>query len=88
MFIILSYLFVKLTQKSSYKVVKVLKSFKIITVAPTCFGLHKPSSESSQTVLRPSYNVDIGYIYRYLKLSILWLHILFRPITRVVRALY
>ena len=35
-----------------YKIVKQLKSFKIIIVAPTCFGLHKPSSGSSQPVLR------------------------------------
>jgi len=55
-----------------YKIVKLLKSFKMIIVAPTCFGLHKPSSGSSQPVLRQSYNVDSGYIYRYLKLSVLW----------------
>jgi len=37
----------------------------------------------TQTIIRelltralPSYDVDIGYIYRYLKLSVLWLHIL------------
>ena len=54
---------------NSYKIVKQLKSFKIIIVAPTCFGLHKPLSGSSQPVLRQSYSVDIGYIYRYLKLS-------------------
>jgi len=47
---------------NSYKIVKLLKSFKIIIVAPACFGLHKPSSGSSQLVLRQSYNVDIGYI--------------------------
>jgi len=29
-----------------YKIVKQLKSFKIIIFAPTCFGLHKPSSGS------------------------------------------
>jgi len=45
-----------------YTIVKQLKSFKIIIVAATCFGLHKPSSGSSQPVLRESYNVDIGYI--------------------------
>ena len=28
-------------------------------------------------MLRQSCNVGIGYIYRYLKLSVLWLHILF-----------
>jgi len=51
---------------NSYKIIKLLKSFKIIIVAPTCFSLHKPSSGSSQPVLRQIYNVDIGYIYRYL----------------------
>jgi len=35
-----------------YKTVKQLKSYKIIIVSPTCFGLHKPSSGSSQPVLR------------------------------------
>ena len=45
-----------------YKIVKQLRSFKIITVAPTCFGLHKPSSGSSQAVLHESYNIDFGYI--------------------------
>ena len=36
-------------------------------------------------MLRQSYNVDFGYIHRYLKLSVLWLHILFRPVMRVDR---
>jgi len=73
---------------NSYKVVKLLKkSFEIVIVAPTCFGLHKPSSGNSQPVLRWSYNVDFGYIYCYLKLSLLWLHILFSPVMRVDRAL-
>jgi len=35
-----------------YKIVKELESFKIIIVAPTRFGLHKPSTGSSQPVLR------------------------------------
>ena len=70
-----------------YKIVKLLKSFKIKIVAPTCFGLHKPSSGSSQPVLRQSYNVDFGYIYRYLKLSVLWLRILFSALMRVDHAL-
>ena len=38
-------------------------------------------------MLRQSYNIDIGYIYRDLKLSFLWLHILFSPETRVDHAL-
>jgi len=35
-----------------YKIFKQLKSFKIIIVAPICFGLHKPSSWKSQPVIR------------------------------------
>jgi len=31
-----------------YKIVKQLTSFKIIIVAPKCFGVHKPSSGGSQ----------------------------------------
>jgi len=45
-------LFVQLMHTNYYKTVKQLKSFKIIIIAPTCFGLHKPSSGSSQPVLR------------------------------------
>jgi len=59
----LSPLFVQLMHINYYKIVKQLKSFKIIIVAPTLFGLHKPSAGSSQPVLRWSYNVDFGYIY-------------------------
>ena len=54
-------------EHNSYKIVKLLKSLQIIIVAATCFGLHKPSSGSSQPVLRHGYSVDIGYVYRYLK---------------------
>ena len=49
---IVSPLFVQLMHINYYKIVKQLKSFKIIIVAPTCFALHKPSSASSQPVLR------------------------------------
>ena len=35
---------------------------------------------------RQSY-VDFGYVRRYLKLSVLWLHILFGPVMRVDREL-
>jgi len=66
---ILSPLFVQLMHTNYYKIVKLLKSFKIMIITPTCFGLHEPSSGSSQPALRQSYNIDIGYIYRYLKLS-------------------
>ena len=52
MLIVLSPLFVQLLHTNYYKIVKQLKSFKIIIVAPTCFGLHKRSSGSSQPVLR------------------------------------
>jgi len=47
---------------NSYKIVKLLKSFKIIIVAPTCFGLQEPAPEGSQSVLRQSYDVDVRYI--------------------------
>ena len=57
-----------------YKIVKLLKSFKIIIVASTCFGLHKPITGSSQTVLRRSYNVDFGYIHRYMQLCMWIVH--------------
>ena len=52
MLIVLSLLFVQLMHTNYYKIVKQLKSFRIIIVAPTCFGLHKPSSGSSLPVLR------------------------------------
>jgi len=38
-------------------------------------------------VRRQSYNLDIGCIYRYLKLSVLWLYILFSAVMRVDREL-
>jgi hypothetical protein len=56
------------------KIVKLLKSFKLIIVAPTCFGLHKPSSGSSQPVLRQSYSVDIGYILLFEVIGIVAAH--------------
>ena len=37
---------------NSYKIVKQLKSFQILILAPTCFGLHKPSPGCSLPVLR------------------------------------
>jgi len=74
MLIVFSSLFVQPMHTNYYKIVKQIKSFKIILVAPTCFGLHKPSPGSSLRVLHWSYNVDFGYIYRYMKLSVLWLH--------------
>jgi len=61
MLIVLSPLFVQLMHTNCYKIVKQLKSFNIIIFAQ-CFGLHKPSSGSSQPVLRYSYSVDFGYI--------------------------
>ena len=41
-------LFVQLMHTNDHRSFKQLKSFEIITVAPTCFALHKPSSGSSQ----------------------------------------
>ena len=59
MLTVLSPLFVRLMHTNQYKIVKRLKSFKIIIVAPTCFGLHKPSSGSSQPLLRQCYNISL-----------------------------
>ena len=55
MLIVLSPLFVQLMHTDYYKTVKQQKSFKIIIVAPTYFGLRKSSSGSSQPGLRQSY---------------------------------
>ena len=52
-------LFVQLMYTNYYKIVKQLKSLKFIIVATICFGLHKPSSGSSQPVLRQSYILHI-----------------------------
>jgi len=49
---------------SYFKTIKLLKTFKITTLGPTCFGLHKPSPGSSQSVLRQSYNIDFSYTRR------------------------
>ena len=87
MMIVSSPSFLQLMHTIYYKIVKQLQSFKIITVALTCFGLHKPSSGNSQSVLCKCYNVDISYIYHYLELSVLCLHILFSPVMRVDPAL-
>jgi len=50
--IVSSPLFVPVMYRNYYKIVKLLKSFKIVTVAPTYFGFRKPSSGGSQPVLR------------------------------------
>ena len=54
---------------NSYKIFKLLNSFTIIIVAPTCFGLHEPSSGSSQPVFRQSYNFDRLHISLFEVLS-------------------
>ena len=64
-----------------YKVVKELKSFKIIIVALTCFGLYKPSSGSSQPMLRQSYSVDFGYISLFEVIGIVAAYVVTIPIT-------
>jgi len=79
--IALSPLFVQLMHKNYYKIVKQLKSFKIIIVAPTCFGLHKPSSGISQPVLLQTYNVDFGYISLFEVIGIVAAYAATIPIT-------
>ena len=34
--------------------------FRTTIIVQTCFGLHEPSSGSSQSVLRQSYNIDFS----------------------------
>ena len=56
------------------KIVELLKTFKTTIIAQTCFGLHKPSSGSSQSVLRKRYNIDFSVYMSLMKFSVLWLH--------------
>ena len=50
-----------------------LKSFKIIIVAPTCFGLHNHHQEAfSLCFTKVTMLTSVTYLY--LKLSVLWLH--------------
>ena len=76
----LSPLFVKLMYTNYYQIAKQLKSFKIIIVTPTCF-------EGALNLCFAEVTVLTSVTYRYLRLSILWLHILFSPVMRVDRAL-
>jgi len=68
--VVLSPLFVQLMHTNYYKIFKQLKSFKIIIVAPTCFGLHKTSSRSSQ----PEVTGSIVATYVATIPVVLWLH--------------
>jgi len=59
-----------LRHTNNYKIVNQLKSFKTIIVAPTCFGLHKPSSGSCNLcVAKVTMLISVTYIviwsYRY-----------------------
>jgi hypothetical protein len=65
------------------KIVELLKTSKTTIIAPTCLGLHKPSSGSSQSALRQSYNIDFRVYMSSMKFSVLWLHILPRPVVCV-----
>ena len=81
MLLILSSLFVQLMHTIVIKIIKMLKSFKIIIVAPSCFGLHKPSSASSHPVLCQNYNVDSGYISLFEVIGIVAAYAATIPIT-------
>jgi len=69
------------------KTAELLKTSKSKIIAPTCFGLHKPSSGSSQSVLHQSYNIDFSVYISLMKFSVLWLHILFHPVVCINCAL-
>ena len=62
-----------------YKTVKLLKSLKILVIAPTCFGLHKPST-GALVLCFAKVTMLTSVTYRYLKLPVLWLHILLGPV--------
>jgi len=54
--IVLSPVFVQLMDTNYYKIVKQLKSFKIIIVSPTCFGLHKPKHVGATIIILNDFN--------------------------------
>jgi len=70
MLIVLSLLFVQLMHTNYYKIVKQLKSFKIIIFAPTCFGLRKPLS-GSYSLCFAKVTMLTSVTYHYLMLSVL-----------------
>ena len=74
MLVILSLLFVQIMHTNYYKIVKRLKSFKMIIEGALSLCFAKVTMLSSVT-------------YRCLKLSVLWLHIVFIPVVCVGRAL-
>ena len=68
MLIILNPLFVQLMRTQIIlKFVEILKTFKTTIIAATCFGLHKPSSGSSQSVLRQNYDIDFSVYMSLMK---------------------
>jgi len=56
----LSSLFVQLMHTNYYKILEQLNSFKIIIVAPTCFGLHKPYLKLSVMWLHQSEHCNFS----------------------------
>jgi len=73
MLIVLSPLFVQLMHTDYYKIVKQLKSFKIIIVAPTCFGLQN-HHQGALSLCFAKVTMLTSVTYRYMKLSVLWPH--------------
>ena len=65
MLIVLIPLFAQLMHTNYYKIIKQLKSFKIIILAPTCFGLHKPSSGSGRIRPDPARKLSANLYYIY-----------------------
>ena len=70
---VLSPLFVQLMQENYYKIIKQLKSFKIITVAPTCFGFIN-HHQGALSLCFDKVTILASVTYRYLRLPVLWLH--------------
>ena len=67
-----------------FKIIEVLKTFKITTLAPTCFGLHK-YHHGSPVCASPKllYWFQLYTHMSLMKFSVLWLHILFSPVVCV-----
>jgi len=53
---LLSPLCVQLMHTNYYKIVKQLKSIKIIIVSPTCFGLRKPKHVGATIIILNDFN--------------------------------
>ena len=71
-----SILYMSQLMRTNYFNFQIVKTLKTIIFAPTCFGLHKPSS-GSYGLRFAKVTVLIAIYKSLLKYSVLWLHISF-----------